>query len=98
MVESAVESPGEGRVLVFDGGSSLRTALLGGKLVKAAAGNGWAGIVVDGCVRVLAELALFELRIRTLATVPMPPDKPNQGRRDVALRIQGIGARTRNCL
>ncbi|MFN3376172.1 MAG: ribonuclease, partial [Burkholderiaceae bacterium] len=50
-VKAAVESPGEGRVLVVDGGGSLRRALLGGNLAAAAARNGWAGVVVDGCVR-----------------------------------------------
>ena len=55
-VKAAVESPGEGRVLVVDGGGSLRRALVGGNLAAAAARNGWAGIVVDGCVRDVAVL------------------------------------------
>lgn len=55
-VKAAVESPGEGRVLVVDGGASLRRALVGGNLAAAAARNGWAGIVVDGCVRDVAVL------------------------------------------
>lgn len=55
-VREAVNAPGEGRVLVVDGGASLRRALVGGNLAVAAAQNGWAGIVVDGCVRDVAEL------------------------------------------
>ena len=51
LVKAAVDSPGEGHVLVVDGGASLRRALVGGNLAAAAARNGWAGIVVDGCVR-----------------------------------------------
>ena len=51
LVKAAVDSPGEGRVLVVDGGASLRRALLGGNLGAAAARNGWAGVVIDGCVR-----------------------------------------------
>ena len=56
-VKAAVDSPGEGRVLVVDGGASLRRALLGGNLGAAAARNGWSGVVIDGCVRDVAELA-----------------------------------------
>ncbi|RYG09554.1 MAG: ribonuclease E inhibitor RraA, partial [Burkholderiales bacterium] len=55
LVKAAVDSPGEGRVLVVDGGGSLRRALLGGNLGAAAAKNGWAGVVIDGCVRDVAE-------------------------------------------
>jgi len=53
-VREAVNAPGAGRVLVIDGGGSLRRALVGGNLAVAAASNGWAGIVVDGCVRDVA--------------------------------------------
>ena len=51
LVKAAVDSPGQGRVLVVDGGGSLRRALVGGNLAAAAARNGWAGVVVHGCVR-----------------------------------------------
>jgi regulator of ribonuclease activity A len=51
LVRTAVDEPGAGRVLVIDGGASLRCALVGGNLAAIAAKNGWAGIVVDGCVR-----------------------------------------------
>ncbi|MEP7100217.1 MAG: ribonuclease E activity regulator RraA, partial [Burkholderiales bacterium] len=51
LVKAALEAPGNGRVLVVDGGSSFRRALVGGKIAASAAKNGWAGIVVDGCVR-----------------------------------------------
>ena len=54
LVKAAVDSPGLGRVLVVDGGGSLRRALVGGSLAAAAARNGWAGVVVDGCVRDVA--------------------------------------------
>lgn len=93
LVKAAVESPGQGRVLVVDGGASLRTALLGGNLGAAAARNGWAGVLIDGGVRDVAELAAFELGIRALAPVPMPPRKLNQGERDVPVRVQGVWVR-----
>ena len=93
LVKAAVESPGLGRVLVVDGGGSLRRALLGGNLAAAAARNGWAGVVIDGAVRDVAELAECDLGIRALAPVPMPTVKRNEGQRDLAVQIQGVWVR-----
>ncbi|MES2841532.1 MAG: ribonuclease E activity regulator RraA [Pseudomonadota bacterium] len=89
LVKAAVDSAGEGRVLVVDGGGSLRRALLGGNLGAAAARNGWAGVVIDGCVRDVAELATSQTGIRALASMPLPTEKRNEGQRDVAVQIQG---------
>src|SRR5690349_23851527 len=55
-VKEAVGEPGKGRVLVVDGGGSTRCALLGDNLAKQAADNGWAGVVVNGCVRDTADM------------------------------------------
>ena len=92
-VKAAVESPGLGRVLVVDGGGSLRRALVGGNLASAAAKNGWAGVVVDGCVRDVAELAACAIGIRALAVIPLPTDRRNEGQRDVPVQIQGVWVR-----
>lgn len=93
LVKAALDTPGEGRVLVVDGGGSLRRALVGGNLGAAGAKNGWAGIVVDGCVRDSAELAACDLGIRALALMPLPTEKKNVGERDVAVQIQGVWVR-----
>ncbi|MCX7691863.1 ribonuclease E activity regulator RraA [Tepidimonas taiwanensis] len=93
LVKAALDEPGRGRVLVVDGGASLRRALVGGNLAAAAARNGWAGIVVDGCVRDVAELAVAAVGIRALAAMPLPTDKRGQGLRDVAVQIQGVWVR-----
>ncbi|MDP2416990.1 MAG: ribonuclease E activity regulator RraA [Hydrogenophaga sp.] len=93
LVKAAVDSPGEGRVLVVDGGASLRRALVGGNLGAAAARNGWAGVVVNGCVRDVAELALCQTGIRALAAMPLPTEKRNEGQSDVAVQIQGVWVR-----
>jgi regulator of ribonuclease activity A len=50
LVRSTLEAPGNGNVLVIDGGASLRRALVGGQLALLAQDNGWSGILVDGCV------------------------------------------------
>ena len=93
LVKAAVDSPGLGRVLVVDGGGSLRRALLGGNLGAAAAKNGWAGVVIDGCVRDVAELAQCAVGIRALGSMPLPTDKRNEGQCDVAVQIQGVSVR-----
>ncbi|MBZ8138636.1 ribonuclease [Rubrivivax gelatinosus] len=90
LVKAALDEPGQGRVLVVDGGGSLRRALVGGNLGAAAAKNGWAGIVVDGAVRDLAELAACEVGIRALAAMPLPTVKRNEGQRDVSVQVQGV--------
>jgi regulator of ribonuclease activity A len=101
LVKAAVDSPGYvetpqgrvGKVLVVDGGGSLRKALLGGNLGAAAARNGWAGVVIDGCVRDTAELATQAVGIRALAAMPWPTEKRNQGQADVAVQVQGVWVR-----
>ncbi|HMN92341.1 MAG TPA: ribonuclease E activity regulator RraA [Hydrogenophaga sp.] len=92
-VKAAVDSPGEGRVLVVDGGGSLRRALLGGNLGAAAARNGWAGVVIDGCVRDVTELAACQVGIRALAAIPLPTERRNEGQREVAVQLQGVWVR-----
>ena len=93
LVKAAVETAGKGRVLVVDGGASLRRALVGGNIGAAAAKNGWAGVVVDGCVRDVAELAACDVGIRALAAMPLPTFKRNQGERDVPVQVQGVRVR-----
>lgn len=93
LVKAAVDSAGLGRVLVVDGGGSLHHALLGGDMGAAAARNGWAGVVVDGCVRDLAELAVQALGIRAVAAMPLPTEKRNQGQSEVPVHLQGIRVR-----
>lgn len=101
LVKAAVDSVGfektafgrVGKVLVVDGGGSLRRALLGGNLGAAAARNGWAGVVVDGCVRDVAELAALDVGIRALASMPLPTEKRNEGQKDVAVQLQAVWVR-----
>jgi len=93
LVKAALDTPGHGRVLVVDGGGSVRRALVGGNVAAAAAKNGWAGVVVDGAVRDAAELAATNVGIRALALVPIPTEKKNQGERDVAVQVLGVWIR-----
>jgi regulator of ribonuclease activity A len=89
-VREAVESPGLGRVLVVDGGGSRRRALLGDKLGVAAVKNGWAGVIIHGCIRDSAELEQVALGIRALGTMPLRSEKRGEGERDVPVRFAGV--------
>ena len=93
LVKTALESAGLDRVLVVDGGGSLRCALLGGNLGAAAANNGWAGVLIDGCVRDVAELAALGVGIRALAALPLASIRRSEGQRDVPVRVQGVWVR-----
>ena len=89
-VKEAVESAGDGRVLVVDGGGSRRHALFGGNMGLAAVKNGWAGVIVYGCVRDTTELAGLSLGMRALGTMPLRSEKRGEGERDVPVRFAGV--------
>ena len=93
LVRAALETPGEGSVLVVDGGGSLRCALVGGNLGVLAQNNGWAGIIVNGCVRDSAELNGCEIGIRALAAHPRRSIRKGAGDKDLAVDIAGVTIR-----
>jgi regulator of ribonuclease activity A len=93
LVRQALETPGNGHVLVVDGGGSLRCALVGGNLGVLAEKNGWAGIIVNGCVRDSEELNTCNVGIRALATHPQRSIRKGVGDRDLAVSIAGVAVR-----
>lgn len=91
LVRSTLEHPGEGRVLVVDGGGSLRCALVGGQLGELAVRNGWAGLLVNGCVRDRAELAALALGVKALAAHPRRSEKGlHSGQADRVVEFAGV--------
>jgi regulator of ribonuclease activity A len=90
LVRQVLETPGRGRVLVVDGGGSLRSALVGGNLAALAAHNDWRGIVVHGAVRDAAELGAANTGIRALALSPRRSGKTGAGERGVAVSFAGV--------
>jgi regulator of ribonuclease activity A len=90
LVRAALETPGKGSVLIVDGGASLRCALVGGKLGVLAQQNGWAGIIVNGCVRDCAELNQCDVGIRALATHPRRSIRKGAGDKDLAVDMSGV--------
>jgi regulator of ribonuclease activity A len=89
-VKETVAEPGEGRVIVVDGGGSLRCALLGDMLAGAAADNGWAGVVIDGAVRDVDEIDAIDLGVQALGTSPIRSTRLGVGQRDIPIRIGGV--------
>ena len=90
LVREALEAPGRGRVLVVDGGGSLRTALVGGNLAALGHRNGWSGIVVHGCVRDVAELAGTPIGVKALRACPRKSAKAGTGERGVPVTFAGV--------
>lgn len=90
LVREVLETSGHGRVLVVDGGGSTRCALLGGRLAQLALTNGWAGVVVNGCVRDSFEIARLAVGVRALAAVPRKSGKTGAGEKDVAVEFAGV--------
>jgi regulator of ribonuclease activity A len=93
LVRQALESPGNGRVLVVDGGGSLRCALVGDQLASLAVKNGWSGIVVYGCIRDSRAIAAMDIGIRALDTHPLKSVKQGVGDADLAVTFGGVSFR-----
>lgn len=85
LLKNAVSTPGEGQVLVVDGGGSMRYAVLGDNIALLARDNGWAGIVLNACVRDAEALAALGLGIKALGTNPRPSKKNGDGEVDVPI-------------
>lgn len=90
LVRKALEEPGEGRVLVVDGGGSLRCALVGDLLTALAIKNGWVGIIVNGCIRDSKEIESMPIGIRALATHPRKSVKRGEGERGIGVDFAGV--------
>lgn len=97
-VRTALSEPGAGRVLVIDGGGSLRCALVGDQLAALAVQNGWAGILVYGCIRDARAIAGMNLGVFALATHPLKSIKNNVGERDLPLTFGGVTFVPGHCL
>lgn len=89
-VREAVDEPGQGRVLVIDGGGSTRRAMLGDLLAARAVENGWAGVIVHGVIRDSGEIAGLDLGVKALGTCPRKTDKLGAGERDVVVEFGGV--------
>ncbi|MDK1360808.1 ribonuclease E activity regulator RraA [Arthrobacter sp. zg-Y1219] len=93
LVKSILNSPGDGAVLVVDGGGSLHTALMGDMIAEAAVANGWAGVVINGAIRDRAALAKLPLGVKALGSNPRKSAKESAGEVDVTVTFGGVAFR-----
>ena len=90
LVKSVLATPGDGAVLVVDGGGSLESALVGDLIAGSAVENGWSGIIVHGAVRDRAALVALDLGVKALGSNPRKSAKAGAGEVDVPVTIAGV--------
>lgn len=90
LVKQCVAEDGAGRVIVVDGGGSLRRALLGDMLAEQASANGWSGLVINGAVRDVDEIAAIALGVQALGHCSKKTDKLGVGQRDIPIAFGGV--------
>ncbi|MGE5492943.1 MAG: ribonuclease E activity regulator RraA [Actinomycetota bacterium] len=90
LVREALGQPGQGKVLVVDGGGSMRCALVGDQLAILAKKNGWEGIVVYGCIRDSGDINQLDIGVRALNTHPQKSIKKGVGDVDIAVTFGGV--------
>jgi regulator of ribonuclease activity A len=89
-VKEYVARSGDGRVLVVDGGGSLRCALLGDLLAAQAMNNGWAGVIVHGCIRDVDAIAGMDLGVQALGAMPLKSIRKGLGEIDIEVVFGGV--------
>jgi regulator of ribonuclease activity A len=91
MVRAVLEEPAEGRILVVDGGGSLRCALVGGNMAALGVANGWRGMVINGCIRDSQEIGRIGIGVKALGTHPRKSEKGlHLGHRDRSVSFAGV--------
>jgi regulator of ribonuclease activity A len=90
LVRTAVATPGKGKVLVVDGGGSLRCALLGDLLGDMAQKNAWEGILIYGCIRDSEVIATLDIGVMALSTHPRKSEKRNMGVTNLTVQFAGM--------
>ena len=90
LVKQNLATAGHGKVLVVDGGGSLRCALLGDLLGAMAVKNGWQGLLINGCVRDVEILKSMDLGVRALNCYPIKSRKRNEGQLNIPVRFAGV--------
>lgn len=90
LVKAVLATPGDGAVLVVDGGGSLESALVGDLIATSAIENGWAGIIVHGAIRDRIAIGGLPLGVKALGSNPRKSAKDGIGEVDIPVEIAGI--------
>ncbi|MCH9640396.1 MAG: ribonuclease E activity regulator RraA [Actinomycetia bacterium] len=90
LLKAVLSEPGEGGVLVIDGGGSVHTALVGDVIADLGRSNGWSGLIINGAVRDASTLRTMDIGIKALGTNPRKGTKTGDGVRDAAVEFGGV--------
>ncbi|HSB96572.1 MAG TPA: ribonuclease E activity regulator RraA [Spongiibacteraceae bacterium] len=90
LVKEQLGLTGVGKVLVVDGGGSLRKALLGDMIAASAVKNGWAGVIIYGCIRDVDAIGEMQLGVQALNTVPLKTEKRGIGDLNIPVTFGGV--------
>lgn len=90
LVKEQAACDGRGKVMVVDGGASLRKALLGDMIAEKAVKNGWEGIIINGCIRDAAAIAELDIGVQAISTIPLKTEKRGLGDLNVAITFGGV--------
>ena len=94
LVKQVLATPGEGQVLVVDGGGSLHSALMGDQIAASAVAHGWGGVVVHGAVREVAALRDLPLGVKALGANPRKSAENGAGELDSPVSFGGVTYRS----
>ena len=90
LIEQALEQPGAGKVLLVDGGGSLRRALIDIGIAELAFENDWEGIICYGCVRDVDALEDLDIGVQAIASIPVGAPAEGVGEADIAVNFGGV--------
>ena len=89
-VKELLATDGTGKVLVVDGGASMRCALLGDMIAQSAVDNGWAGVIVYGCVRDVDDMGKMPIGVQALGAIPRKSNRKGVGDVGLTLNFGGM--------
>ncbi|HVO46480.1 MAG TPA: ribonuclease E activity regulator RraA [Steroidobacteraceae bacterium] len=96
LIKQTLATPGNGAVLVIDGGASLRSALVGDVIAGLGQTNGWSGLVILGAVRDTVALGRLDIGVKALGSNPRRGGKRGSGQLDVPVSFGGVQFRPGN--
>lgn len=89
-VKELLATDGTGKVLVVDGGASMRCALMGDMIAESAVKNHWNGVIIYGCVRDVDAIAELDLGVQALACIPQKSTRKGVGETGLTLSFGGV--------
>lgn len=89
-VKELLATDGTDKVLVVDGGASMRCALMGDMIAESAVKNHWNGVIIYGCVRDVDAIAELQLGVHALAAIPLKSNRKGAGEIDLVLKFGGV--------